>query len=324
MDQVRNKQHVSDRLDPIWPEGLLEHVRSRLVQSSRKLVVLDDDPTGAQTVHGLALLSEWSVDKLTIELQQSDTFFLLTNSRSLSSQDARDLALEVGQNLRCAATLAEVEIAVLSRSDSTLRGHYPIEVDALAEGLELDIDATILVPFFAAGGRYTIDNIHYVQQGEDLVPAAQTEFAQDKVFPFSHSLMPAYVEEKTHGAIAADQVVCIGLEVLRTQGPQAVTELLMGVPKGTAIVANGADARDIEVFVMGLLEAEARGKHYIYRTAADFVRVRAGIAPKPLLAPQELAVDTHQGGLMIVGSHVAKSTEQLNEVLEVELTFDSL
>ncbi|WP_179131058.1 nucleotide-binding domain containing protein [Candidatus Entotheonella palauensis] len=167
------------------------------------------------------------------------------------------------------------------------------------------------------GGRYTIDNVHYVQQGEDLVPAAQTEFAQDPVFPFSHSLMPAYIEEKTSGNIAADQVVCIGLEVLRTQGPQAVTEILMGAPKGTAIVVNGADARDIEVFVMGLLEAENRGRHYIYRTAADFVRVRAGITTKPLLAPEELAVDTHQGGLMIVGSHVAKSTEQLSYVLEL-------
>ncbi len=253
MDPILSTRHVFDRLDPIWPEALLERIQRQFAQSSRKLVVLDDDPTGSQTVHGIALLSEWSVDKLATELQQSETFFVLTNSRSLSSQDAQALALEIGRNLSQAADLAGVDIAVVSRSDSTLRGHYPLEVDAFAQGLDREIDATILVPFFAAGGRYTIDNIHYVQQGDDLVPAAQTEFAQDKVFPFSHSLMPAYIEEKTHGNIAADQVVCIGLEVLRTQGPEAVTEILMSAPKGTAVVVNGADARDIEVFVMGLL-----------------------------------------------------------------------
>lgn len=159
--------------------------------------------------------------------------------------------------------------------------------------------------------------MHYVQQGDDLVPAAQTEFAQDKAFPFSHSLMPAYIEEKTAGRITADQVVCVGLDVLRTQGPQAVTDILMAAPKGTAIIVNSADFRDVEVFVMGLLEAEARGKHYLYRTAADFVRVRAGISIKPILAPEELAAHTHRGGLMIVGSHVAKSTEQLHHVLDV-------
>ena len=315
MDAVQNKQRVFDALGQVWPDQLLEAVQAKLAQSDRKLVVLDDDPTGSQTVHGVHLLSEWSVDILTTELKQSDTFFVLTNSRSLSAHDAAALAEEVGRNLRRAATLAGVDIAVISRSDSTLRGHYPGEVDALARGLAQEIDATILIPFFDAGGRYTIGNVHYVQQGDELVPAAQTEFARDPAFPFSHSLMPAYVEEKTAGAITADQVVCVGLDVLRRQGPQAVTEILLGAPKGTAIVVNGADPRDIEVFVMGALDAEEKGKHYIYRTAADFVRVRAGIAVKPLLAPAELTVDTHRGGLLIVGSHVAKSTEQLNHVL---------
>ncbi len=317
MDQIQHKQSLFDSLDHIWPESLLEAIQREHAQAKRKLVVLDDDPTGSQTVHGLHLLSEWSVDGLAAELRQSDTFFVLTNSRSLSAPDARALAIEMGQNLRRAAALAEVDIAVVSRSDSTLRGHYPTEVDALAQGLGWEIDATILIPFFAAGGRYTIHDIHYVQQGEDLVPAAQTEFAQDRAFPFSHSLMPAYIEEKTAGNITAEQVVCIGLDVLRTQGPNAVTERLMAAPRGTAIVVNGADARDIEVFVMGLLQAESNGKRYIYRTAADFVRVRAGITVKPILAPDELTVDTHRGGLMIVGSHVAKSTEQLNHVLEL-------
>lgn len=318
MENVQNKHQLFASLDDIWPHDLLADIQAKHTQSGRKLVVLDDDPTGGQTVHGVHLLSEWSVDKLTAELNRSETFFVLTNSRSLSASDARALAVNVGQNLRQAAARAGVQIAVISRSDSTLRGHYPVEVEALAQGLEMDVDATVLVPFFEAGGRYTIHNMHYVQQGDDLVPAAQTEFARDKAFAFSHSLLPAYVEEKTAGRITADQVVCIGLESLRTQGPEAVTSLLLKAPKGSVIVVNGADFRDIEVFVMGVLAAEAEGKTYIYRTAADFVRVRAGISIKPLLDPEALAVDTHRGGLMIVGSHVAKSTEQLTHALGVD------
>ena len=38
----------------------------------------------------------------------------------------------------------------------------------------------------------------------------------------------------------------------------------------------------MEVFVRGLLAAEAAGKRFLYRTAASFVQVRAGIEPRSL------------------------------------------
>lgn len=34
----------------------------------RMLVVLDDDPTGTQTVHSVSVLAEWSVDSLAKEV----------------------------------------------------------------------------------------------------------------------------------------------------------------------------------------------------------------------------------------------------------------
>jgi uncharacterized protein YgbK (DUF1537 family) len=74
----------------------------------------------------------------------------------------------------------------------------------------------------------------------------------------------------------------------------------------------------MEVFVVGLLQAEAAGKRFIYRTAASFVRVRGGIAPRPLLTSAELAsAGDGQGGLIVVGSHVRKSTLQMEAAREL-------
>lgn len=312
-----DKASLFSSLPKIWPRSLLTEIREFNRRSGRKLVILDDDPTGTQTVHDVYLLSQWSVEKLAAELEQSNTFFVLTNSRSLSTADAACLTKEIGANLRTAAQTAGVQVTLASRSDSTLRGHYPAEVEALAQTLETPVDATILLPFFAAGGRYTVDDVHYVQQDGELIPAAQTEFARDRAFSFSHSHLPSYVEEKTNGRIRSEDVISVGLDTLRISGSHGVHNILMSAPSGSVVVVNAADHRDIEVFVRGLLEAETNGRVYIYRTAADFVRVRAGISVKPTLDPADLTADTHRGGLMIVASHTAKSTEQLHHALAI-------
>lgn len=35
------------------------------------------------------------------------------------------------------------------------------------------------------GGRVTIDNVHYVKEGNILIPAGMTEFAKDQSFDIS-------------------------------------------------------------------------------------------------------------------------------------------
>jgi uncharacterized protein YgbK (DUF1537 family) len=89
----------------------------------------------------------------------------------------------------------------------------------------------------------------------------------------------------------------------------------MAAPDGGAIIVNAADDRDIEVLVMGLLDAEAAGKRFLYRTAASFVRIRAGISTRPLLTADELRGEGAAGGLVVVGSYITKSSEQLNAAL---------
>jgi hypothetical protein len=44
-------------LVPEWPDDLLPAIQRRIAESGRKLVVLDDDPTGTQTVYGIPVLT---------------------------------------------------------------------------------------------------------------------------------------------------------------------------------------------------------------------------------------------------------------------------
>jgi hypothetical protein len=49
-------------LPPEWPKDLFPEIRERVQAPGKKVVVLDDDPTGTQTVHHLWVLTRWSPD----------------------------------------------------------------------------------------------------------------------------------------------------------------------------------------------------------------------------------------------------------------------
>src|SRR5215217_9782221 len=209
-------------------EGALDVIRRRVVESGRRVVVLDDDPTGVQSVHGVPVLTTWAVEDLRWALEQtSPTFYILTNSRSLAEEEAIALNQEIARNLSEAAPGTDFDI--VSRSDSTLRGHYPAETDALAEALRergRGPDGLIVCPAFFEAGRITVDDVHWVRQDGELVPAGQTEFASDHSFGYRASDLKAWVEEKTGGRIAARQVLSVGLADLREGGPACVLKLL--------------------------------------------------------------------------------------------------
>ena len=300
-----------------WPDDLTALIRQRLADRGDRLVVLDDDPTGAQTVHDVPVLTEWDVETLAEELARSPVFYILTNSRSLSDEDAVALAREIGGRLAQAAERSGRSYVVASRSDSTLRGHYPAEVEALEEAVGGEFDGVIFAPFFEEGGRFTIDDVHYVQQGERLTRASETEFARDARFGYRHDNLREFIEEKTGGRVRAREVVSISLADVRRGGPTVVAEKLALVRDGGVAIVNAASYRDLAVVVAGLLAAEASGKRFLYRCAASFVRARGGITARPLLGSDELAQSTNAGGLLVVGSHVGKTTEQLEEALRV-------
>ena len=331
MSAVISSSETLDGLPPEWPENLLPDIRARVDAAKRKIVVLDDDPTGTQTVHGVPVLTTWSAEVLARELQgAAPAVYILTNSRSLTAPAADALGREIGANLKQAGQSTGVALEVISRSDSTLRGHFPGEVEALKTGLGAEILPCLLVPFFLEGGRYTIGDVHYVAEGRRLVPAAETPYARDAVFGYRHSHLGRWIEEKTRGRIGAGQVTAITLEDLRRGGASTVAEKLAAMAPGSFGIVNAAAYRDLEVFVSGLLQAEDSGHAFVFRTAASFVRVRAGIAPREVLERQELTTAGDHGGLFVVGSYVPKTTAQLKTLIQtgkvaaVELAVEAL
>ena len=219
----------------------------------------------------------------------------------------------------------------ISRSDSTLRGHYPLETQLLYEEMqrhEMPVDGEILCPFFKEGGRYTIENTHYVQQGDMLIPAAETEFAQDKTFGYTHSSLPEYIEEKTRGAYPAAGVTCISLEDLRAQRYDKIEAQLMCVSDFGKVCVNAVDYVDVKVFGVALYRTLRQRRKFLFRSAAGLVKVLGGVSDKPLLTRQDMGViDNDLGGIVVVGSHTGKTTAQLEELLTlpnvVPIAFDS-
>ncbi|MGK7945650.1 MAG: four-carbon acid sugar kinase family protein [Microcystaceae cyanobacterium] len=279
-----------------------------------KIIVLDDDPTGSQTVHSCLLLMKWDIDTLRLGLQDdTPIFFILTNTRALTPEQATQVTLEVCQNLKKAIAAEGVEdFLVVSRSDSTLRGHYPVETDVIAQELG-GFDAHFLIPAFFEGGRITKESIHYLIIDGIPTPVHETEFAKDSVFGYQYSYLPDYVEEKTKGKIPAAKVERFLLEDIR-QGSLERLKTLQGNQCG---VVDGETQADLDQFAKDILMAAAQGKRFLFRSAASILTALAQLGNQPISADHmNQYKPTAKVGVILVGSHVQKSTRQLGELLK--------
>ena len=287
-----------------------------------KIIVLDDDPTGSQTVHSCLLLTVWDIDTLRLGLtDESPIFFILTNTRSLPPEQAAQVTREVCQNLKSAiASLNIQDYLIVSRSDSTLRGHYPIETDVIAEELG-GVDAHFLVPAFFEGGRITIDSVHYLIVDNVPIPVHETEFAHDSVFSYSYSYLPDYVAEKTQGRILANTVERFSLVDIRTgfdiTGKISTLDRLLKLTDNKCVVVDGEVQEDLNIFAKEILAAASRGKRFLFRSAASILTALADLPPQSVPA-EEMSQYVRSGkpGAFIVGSHVKKTTEQLEALLK--------
>lgn len=279
-----------------------------------KIIVLDDDPTGSQTVHSCLLLTRWDVVTLKAALvDTSPLFFVLTNTRGMDAARAAAVTREVCENLRIALRDHAGPVLFVSRSDSTLRGHYPVETDIMNEVLG-PFDATILAPVFFEGGRITRDGTHYLVTDGRPVPAHETEFARDSVFGYTTAFLPDYIAEKTGGRVAADHVARLGLADLRAGGADA----WLGALSGNAVgVVDGESPDDYAIFADAALKAVAAGKRLLFRSAASLLTALAKLPPQ-LIAAESFAtlVEDERPGAVVVGSHVAKTTSQLATLLK--------
>ena len=285
----------------------------------RKVIVLDDDPTGSQTVHSAPLLLRWDPDSLRRGLRHpSPLLFVLANTRALEPEVARERVREICRGLRL--VLAELEAAgelerwlVVSRGDSTLRGHFPLEVEAIQAELG-PFDATLLVPAFLPGGRTTRGGVHYLH-GQ---PVHTTDFARDRLFGFSSSFLPEWVAEKTRGAISADAVERLDLAEL--DGSAAVLQDRLAGFSAQRLVAVDAE-RPEQLAALG--EAVWRSeRRLLFQSAASLINGLVPLPPQPL-DPAGLAALRRCGAsaerlpvLVVVGSHVPLADQQLEQLLQ--------
>ena len=264
----------ADALDRLPPHAAdpWAALRNALAGLGRKIVVLDDDPTGVQTVHDVYVYTRWDRETILEAFRAPEQmFFVLTNSRGLTAAESRAQHTEIAENIAAASKATGKPFLLLSRGDSTLRGHWPMETEVLRETLEARgcpaFDGEVIYPFFPEGGRFTLDDVHYVRQGEQLVPAGQTEFAGDKS---------------------------------------------LGVTGFGKICVDSADYGDTAVFVTALCGAIAAGKNFLFRCAAALPKVLGGVEDRPLLEREELVdAGNRSGGIILVGSHVNKTSRQL-------------
>ncbi|MGG6238494.1 four-carbon acid sugar kinase family protein [Nodosilinea sp. AN01ver1] len=279
-----------------------------------KIIVLDDDPTGSQTVHSCLLLMQWDVETLRQGLQDAaPIFFVLTNTRALTAAAAEAVTREVCQNLKQAIALEGIQdFLVVSRSDSTLRGHYPVETDAIADELG-PFDAHFLVPAFFEGGRITRNSTHYLMVNGEPVPVHETEFAKDSVFGYSTSYLPDYVAEKTNQRIQAQAVERFTLAEIRAGS----LERLMALENNVCCAVDGETQADLNQFAQDLLTAAAQGKRFLFRSAASILTALAALPAQPIDA-DHMATYVRDGrpGAIIIGSHVKKTTQQLEQLLQ--------
>lgn len=325
-------QEVRQRYDSLLQESLNGKPRSypdellqeELKRNRKKIIVLDDDPTGVQTVHDVSVYTDWSEESMEEGFAEDrPLFYILTNSRGMTESQTRVLHTEVTRRAVRASRRTGKEFLIISRGDSTLRGHYPLETEVIRQTLKqetgMDADGEVLMPFFAEGGRVTIDNIHYVAQNGSLIPAGETEFAKDATFGYHSSDLTQYIEEKTGGAYQADQVTCISLNMLRGLKLNEIEEALLAVKDFGKVVVNAIDYVDAKIFAVALYRAIARGKYFLFRTAAGFVKAAAGITDQPLLTRKDMITrENGHGGMIIAGSHTGKTTAQLARLRELD------
>ena len=311
---------VLDSFPAVDEQKVEAMLKDALASLQKKIVVLDDDPTGVQTVNNVSVYTDWKEETLVQGFEEEKSiFFVLTNSRGLTVAQTTEAHKEMAKNIFAAAKKTGKEYILISRSDSTLRGHYPLETIILKEETEAlggkPFDGEIMMPFFKEGGRFTINNVHYVKEGDQLTPAAMTEFAKDKSFGYTKSHLGEYCEEKSGGKYKAADATYISLDELRALDIDGIAQKLMAVKDFSKVIVNAIDYIDAKIFAIAFCKAVAAGKVFLFRSAAAITKVLGGVPDKALLTREELVTDNNpNGGIVLVGSHVKKTTQQLEEL----------
>jgi uncharacterized protein YgbK (DUF1537 family) len=335
--------HPTNRLSPAgispWPPlpppMVIAGARAQVGASGgpgRRLLVVDDDATGSQAVHDVSVLLEFDVDQLAEAFRDPGSCaFVLTNSRSLDARSAAQANTDIGTAALEYCKAAGLHLTIVSRSDSTLRGHLFAEIEALNNAhravMGRDYDAVLLAPAYFEAGRVTVGGAHWARVAGEFVPVGRTEFARDTSFGYTASELREFIAEKSGGRMRAADVVNIGMEDIRAGGPERVSEVLSPLQGLQFVAVDGLEYADYEVVALAASRLEAAGKSFLYRTAPSFVPVLAGLAQNEPLSAAEIWAGARRSGygLVVVGSHTKLTNQQVahamaeHALVEVEL-----
>lgn len=282
----------------------------------KKYIVLDDDPTGIQSVHDINVITVLDLNLIEEAFLSRDTmFYILTNSRAFSQEKTITYHKKLMEMLIRVSEKTKTPFTVISRSDSTLRGHYPLETEVIFHCLKKHnqlLDGEILCPYLK-DIRKTVDDIHYVLVDNHWIKVGDSEFAKDKSFSFRSSDLKEYVEEKTSGRYSADQCISISLNMIREQNIDKIVQLLDSVSGFNKVIVNAENMEDLLVFVKAY---EQSTKKFLFRCAASLVKCLGHIEDRPFLTKEECVDETSKGGIIIVGSHVKNTTQQLQYLMK--------
>jgi uncharacterized protein YgbK (DUF1537 family) len=305
---------------PAWSRSVPAarlRIRNHRATMARRTVVLDDDPTGSQTVHDIPVLTVVDPEMMAASLHQpGSACFILTNTRSMDPATTFQLNEQIGRHVGELEKRFGSAIDIISRGDSTLRGHMIVEVDALSKARREEklppYDAVLFAPGFLEAGRYTEGDIHWAVVGGVRWPVGETEFARDATFGFGSSNLRDFVIEHSDGRIGADDVTSIQVDDVES-GPDRVAEVLDAVRGGGYVVVNGTSYADYESVVEGAQILEAAGRRFLYRTGPSFVRAQLGMEPRLPLGSRDIwkGAMPIRHGLVVIGSHVAQTVRQL-------------
>jgi uncharacterized protein YgbK (DUF1537 family) len=143
-----------------------QRIRDAHARAGRRIAVLDDDPTGSQTVHDVSVVTVFDEAEYAAGLHAAgSTCFILTNTRSLPESSAVELNSRVAGSLFQLGARLGAPIEVISRGDSTLRGHIVAEVNAIDAARRAvtgpGYDGVLLIPSYFEAGRFTAGDIHW-------------------------------------------------------------------------------------------------------------------------------------------------------------------
>ncbi len=286
------------------------------------VIVLDDDPTGIQTVHGIPVYMSWEKDVLEAIFKNKQLAFIHTNTRAYKPEQVRVILGEIMKNVIEVSKETGQDYEIICRGDSTIRGHYPLETDFIREIIEKDtskkIDGEIICPFFKEGGRVTVNDIHYVKNRDNYIPSSETEFAKDPDFGYKNSDLKKWIEEKTEGQYKSEDVISISLDLLRKEKKEDIISRLNQAENFSKIIVNAFEYNDLMTFIPALLDIQAKGKKFLFRTAASFVKTYGFIKDKDFLTGKDLSIEKSENKsiLLIAGSYTGKTSSQLNQLMK--------